>query len=87
MREARDRLKMMDIQDIIALSVSGVALVIVGRFVWRTMTNRAGCAKCCGCAKAATQETAADVRSPKNMPLIPINPPRRIDEPTSSEQG
>lgn len=72
----------MSTQDIIALSVAAAALALVVRFVWRTMTTRAGCAKGCGCAKSSPQDAADETRSLKRVPLVTISRPEHGTEQT-----
>lgn len=72
----------MSTQDIVALSVAVAALALVVRFVWRTMTTRAGCAKGCGCAKSSPQGAADETRPLKRVPLITISGPEHGTEQT-----
>lgn len=76
----------MSTQDIIALSAAAAALAIVVRFVWRTMTARAGCAKGCGCAKASPQSDADETRSLKRVPLVTIGKPEHDTEQTHANR-
>jgi hypothetical protein len=76
----------MSTQDIVALSVAAAALAIVVRFLWRTMTTRAGCAKGCGCAKSSSQGTADENRSLKRVPLVTIGKPVHGSEQTPVNQ-
>jgi len=70
----------MGVQDVIALSIAGLALVIVARFLWRTMSNRAGCAKGCGCSSVDADDDRRKSQSLKRVPLVTLNSPQPTDE-------
>jgi len=61
----------MNVQDIIALIVVGVAVVYAGRSLWRTLHGETGCGGECGCSK--NDDPARKDRALKHIPLVTIN--------------
>lgn len=61
----------MSVQDIIALSVVGVAAAYAGRALWRTLHGKTGCAGECGCSKG--DDPARKDRALKHIPLVTIH--------------
>ncbi len=69
----------MGVQDAIALSIAGLALAIVARFLRRTMSNRAGCAKGCGCPSVDADDRHKS-RSLQRVPLVTLGTLQSTDE-------